>query len=218
MHPTLHQVNARRVISVGLMAVVLGACSATASSPAATTGASAGATGAASSAAGSTAATGSDLAIDLSGVTLNVATYPVAIGSDETLLKAAGLLDTPYKVSSRPIPDTGTQTSAVLQGTADISRGSGVANALLIGGASTTPNFLSVATLKISTATQWTVAKPDITSVAQLKGKKVAYTPQQHRPVLPPPAAGERRAHVQGHRRSASVPCEWAGGAARRQR
>jgi sulfonate transport system substrate-binding protein len=113
---------------------------------------------------------------DLSGVTLKVATYPVAIGSDQTLLKAAGLDNTPYKVSFQYYPDGGTQTSAVNAGTADISRGSGVANALLAGGSSK-QNFLSIATLKISTATQWTVAKKSITSLKQLKGKKVAYTP-----------------------------------------
>jgi sulfonate transport system substrate-binding protein len=115
-------------------------------------------------------------ALDISDVTLKVATYPVSVGSDQTLLKAAGLDDTPYQVNFQSYPDGGTQTSAVNSGTADISRGSGVANALLAGGDST-PNFLSVATLKISTATQWTVAKPSITSLSQLKGKKVAYTP-----------------------------------------
>ena len=118
----------------------------------------------------------SEASIDTSGVTLKVATYPVAVGSDETLLKAAGLDNTPYKVTFQSYPDGGTQTSAVNSGTADLSRGSGVANALIAGGDSK-PNFLSVATLKISTATQWTVAKKDITSLSQLKGKKVAYTP-----------------------------------------
>jgi sulfonate transport system substrate-binding protein len=156
-------VNARRFVAVAVVAVTLGACGA--GTP------SLGPDGTARSSGASSAA------IDTSGVTLKVATYPVAIGSDETLLKAAGLLDTPYKVRFQTYPDGGTQTSAVLQGTADIGRGSGVANALLVGGSDAKPNFLSVATLKISTATQWTVAKPEITTLAQLKGKKVAYTP-----------------------------------------
>jgi sulfonate transport system substrate-binding protein len=154
VHPVQSLVNARRFVAVAVVAVTLGACGA--SAPSVGVGGT---------------------AIDTSGVTLKVATYPVAIGSDETLLKAAGLLDTPYKVSFQTYPDGGTQTSAVLQGSADIGRGSGVANALLVGGSEAKPNFLSVATLRISTATQWTVAKPDITSLAQLKGKKVAYTP-----------------------------------------
>ena len=119
---------------------------------------------------------GTSTDIDLSGVELKVATYPVAVGSDETLLKAAGLDDTPYKLSFQSYPDGGTQTSAVIAGTADLSRGSGVANALLAGG-DTKPNFMSIATLKISTARQWTVADKSITSFDQLRGKKVAYTP-----------------------------------------
>lgn len=161
---------------VGLVTVAVAACGAGASSerPAESIGASPAPSIAASVAVSSSSAPAD---VDTSGVTLKVATYPVAIGSDETILKAAGLLDTPYQVTFQTFPDTGTQTSAVLQGTADISRGSGVANALLVGGSATNPNFLSVATLKISTATQWTVAKPEITSLEQLKGKKVAYTP-----------------------------------------
>ena len=171
MHRTLVQQRAPRVLAAGLIAAVLAGCGTATSSgnPGASTGPTAAPSGQANAPGAST--------IDLSGVTLRVATYPVAIGSDETLLKAAGLLDTPYKVEFQTYPDGGTQTSAVLQGTADISRGSGVANALLAGGSTTPPKFRSVATLKISTATQWTVAKPEITSLAQLKGKKVAYTP-----------------------------------------
>jgi sulfonate transport system substrate-binding protein len=114
--------------------------------------------------------------VDTSGVTLKVATYPVAIGSDETLLKAAGLDNTPYKVSFQTYPDGGTQTGAVNQGSADLSRGSAVADALLAGG-DTKPNFLTVATLHFPTTTQWTVANKSIASLADLKGKKVAYTP-----------------------------------------
>jgi sulfonate transport system substrate-binding protein len=163
VHSFPKRVNARRFFAAGFVAVMLGAC---------------GAGGGSSAAPSAIVASGSSsTTIDTSGVTLRVATYPVAIGSDETLLKAAALLDTPYKVSFQTYPDGGTQTSAVLQGTADVSRASGVANALLAGGSTATPNFLSVATLKISTATQWTVAKPEITSLEQLKGKKVAYTP-----------------------------------------
>ncbi|MCW2523112.1 MAG: ssuA [Frankiales bacterium] len=127
------------------------------------------------SAGAATSASGSNGAVDTSHVTLKVATYPAAVGSDETLLKAAGLLDTPYKVSFQTYPDGGTQTGAVNQGSADLARGSSVAGALLAGGG-TKENFLSIATLKIPTTLQWTVANKSITSLAQLKGKKVAYT------------------------------------------
>jgi sulfonate transport system substrate-binding protein len=168
--------NARTVIAGGLVAVILAACGSTAPATSSGGGSTSGTSPNSPGATGSVGAAPPG-ATDLSGVTLKVATYPVAIGSDETLLRAAGLLDTPYKVEFQTYPDTGTQTSAVLQGTADISRGSGVANALLAGGSTTALNFRSIATLKISTATQWTVAKPDITSLEQLKGKKVAYTP-----------------------------------------
>ena len=176
MYRSPQKAHARIPVAVGLVALVLAACGAgTSSRDAGTTADASNDPSGAPSVAGASASPSA--AIDTSAVTLKVATYPVAIGSDETLLKAAGLLDTPYKVTFQTYPDGGTQTSAVLQGTADISRGSGVANALLAGGSTATPKFLSVATLKISTATQWTVAKPDITSLAQLKGKKVAYTP-----------------------------------------
>src|SRR6478672_7522600 len=150
MHRTLVQQRAPRVLAAGLFAAVLAGCGT--ATPSGNPGVSTSPTAAPSGQANAPGAS----TIDLSGVTLRVATYPVAIGSDETLLKAAGLLDTPYKVEFQTYPDGGTQTSAVLQGTADISRGSGVANALLAGGSTTPPKFRSVATLKISTATQWT--------------------------------------------------------------
>ena len=128
MHRSRQKLSARVLVAVGLVILVVAACGAGAASP------SAAPTAAGASAAASAS---SPAAIDTSGVALKVATYPVAIGSDETLLKAAGLLDTPYAVTFQTYPDGGTQTSAVLQGTADISRGSGVANALLAGGSET---------------------------------------------------------------------------------
>ncbi len=130
--------------------------------------------GGGSSAAASPAAAASS-GPDLSGVTLRVATYPAAIGGDEALLKAAGLLDTPYKVRFQTYPDGGAQTAAVNQGSADLARGSGVANVLIAAGG-TKPNFVSVATLRLPTSLQWTVAKKGITSIADLRGRKVAYT------------------------------------------
>ncbi|KQC38163.1 ABC transporter substrate-binding protein [Frankia sp. ACN1ag] len=131
--------------------------------------------GGGSSAAASPAAASASSGPDLSGVTLRVATYPAAIGGDEALLKAAGLLDTPYKVRFQTYPDGGAQTGAVNQGSADLARGSGVANVLIAAGG-TKPNFVSVATLRLPTSLQWTVAKKGITSIADLRGKKVAYT------------------------------------------
>lgn len=131
--------------------------------------------GGSSAAAASPAAAGASSGPDLSGVTLRVATYPAAIGGDEALLKAAGLLDTPYKVKFQTYPDGGAQTGAVNQGSADLARGSGVANVLIAAGG-TKPNFVSVATLRLPTSLQWTVAKKGITSIADLRGKKVAYT------------------------------------------
>jgi sulfonate transport system substrate-binding protein len=114
--------------------------------------------------------------VDTSGVTLRVATYPASSGGgDQALLEAAGLDDTPYDIEFQTYPDGGTQTGAVNQGTADLARGSSVAGALLAG-SDEKQNFLSVATLKIPTVTQWTVAKDDITSLEELKGKKVAFT------------------------------------------
>jgi sulfonate transport system substrate-binding protein len=156
-------VRAAGVAAVTALALGLVACSSSGSAKATNSPAAAGGTANAAA------------ALDTSGVTLKVATYPVAIGSDETLLKAAGLADTPYKVNFQTYPDGGTQTGAVNQGSADLARGSSVADALLAGG-DTKPNFLSIATLKIPTTLQWTVASKSITSLAQLKGKKVAYT------------------------------------------
>ena len=115
----------------------------------------------------------SSAALDLSGVTLKIATYPA--GGDNTLLKAAGLLDTPYKLAFQTYSNGGAITSSVISGTSDLARGSGVANVLVAAGG-TTVNFRSVATVRLTTAWQWTVAKPSIKSLADLKGKKVTYT------------------------------------------
>jgi sulfonate transport system substrate-binding protein len=113
---------------------------------------------------------------DLSKVTLNEATYPSPNG-DDILLKAAGLDKTPYTVKYQSYPSSALQTAAVNTHTADLARGSGVANVLIA--ATGTVNFLSVATLKISTNQQDTIVlkSSGITSVAQLKGQKVAYVP-----------------------------------------
>ncbi|HWB21940.1 MAG TPA: ABC transporter substrate-binding protein [Gaiellaceae bacterium] len=121
------------------------------------------------------AASASPHDVNVSNVTLNVATYPLQ--GDDVLLKAAGLDKTPYKVKYQDLSSGGLQTQAVNSGVADIGRGSGVANALVA--AAGPIHFFSVATLKISTYQQDTIVlkSSGITSVAQLKGQKVAYVP-----------------------------------------
>ena len=89
--------------------------------------------------------------VDTSGVTLKVATYPVAVGSDETLLKAAGLLDTPYTgdvpdLSRRRHPDVSCPPGHGRYQPRQ-RRGERPARGRQHHAA---PNFLSVATLKIS--------------------------------------------------------------------
>ncbi len=115
-------------------------------------------------------------ALDLSKVTLNEATYPSPNG-DDLLLQSAGLANTPYKVKYQSYPSSALQTAAVNTHTADLARGSGVANVFIA--ATGLVRFLSVATLKISTNQQdtLTLKSSGISSVAQLKGKKVAYVP-----------------------------------------
>jgi sulfonate transport system substrate-binding protein len=112
---------------------------------------------------------------DLSSVTLKVATYPLE--GDEVLLKAAGLTDTPYTVQYQYLSSGALQSQAVDDGTADIGRASGISNALLA--AAGPVHFKSVATLKIGVETQDTLVlkSSGITSVKQLKGKKVGYIP-----------------------------------------
>jgi sulfonate transport system substrate-binding protein len=112
---------------------------------------------------------------NLSGVTLTVATYP-GIG-DDTLLKAAGLSNTPYTLKFAYFPSAQLQSTEVNSGVADIARGSGVSNVFLQ--ASGTVNYTSVATYRLNTLQQDTLVGPGstITSLAQLKGKKVAFPP-----------------------------------------
>jgi sulfonate transport system substrate-binding protein len=113
---------------------------------------------------------------NLSSVTLTVATYSIPEGSDQLLLKSAGLLKTPYKLKFVFSESGGTQTQEVNAGTADLSRGSGVGNALIIGGGGAV-NFKSIATVRLNTVAQGTLVKAGITSIAQLKGQQIAYTP-----------------------------------------
>jgi sulfonate transport system substrate-binding protein len=121
------------------------------------------------------AASAASHGVNLSNVSISDATYPLQ--GDDVLLKAAGLDNTPYKVSYQDLASGGLQTQAVSAGAADIGRGSGVANALIA--AAGPIHFFSVATLKISTYQQGTIVlkSSGITSVAQLKGQKVAYVP-----------------------------------------
>lgn len=111
---------------------------------------------------------------DLSGVTVKVAVF--AGQGYDVELKAAGLDDTPYKVSYQTYQDGGSITRAVAQGTADFGPGSGIANTLLeaAGG-----KFTSIATINITGRNQDTIVPKGskITSLADLKGKKVAYIP-----------------------------------------
>ena len=113
--------------------------------------------------------------LDLSSVTIKVATYPYE--GDDVLLGAARLAKTPYKVQYQYLASGALQSQAVDAGVADIGRASGISNALIA--ATGKVNFRSVATLKIGTSEQDTVVlkSSGITSVAQLKGKKVAYIP-----------------------------------------
>lgn len=109
-------------------------------------------------------------------VTLKVGVFP-AQGYDVEL-QAAGLNQTPYKVVSATFQSGGLITQSVAQGSVDLGPGSATANTLLAG-ATNSPRFLSVATIRLNTYTQDTIVPrgSKITSVAQLKGKKVAYIP-----------------------------------------
>jgi sulfonate transport system substrate-binding protein len=113
--------------------------------------------------------------LDLSSVVVKVATYPYE--GDDVLLGAAGLAKTPYKVQYQDLASGALQTQAVNAGIADIGRASGISNALFA--ATGKVHFRSVATLKIGTSEQDTIVlkSSGITSVAQLKGKSVAYIP-----------------------------------------
>jgi sulfonate transport system substrate-binding protein len=123
------------------------------------------------------AATGTTAAAepDLSKVTIKVGVF--ATQGYDVLLKGAGLDDTPYHVTYVSYQDGGAITTAVNQGTVDLGPGSAVANTLIAAG--TGAKFKSIATLKISPYSQNTVVPKgsDVKSVADLKGKKVAYIP-----------------------------------------
>ncbi len=114
--------------------------------------------------------------VDLSGVTLKVAVFP-AVGWDVEL-KAAGLANTPYKVTYVTLDSGSLHLQNIATGTVDVGSASAIPP-IFASQTTNNGNFKVVAASESNTLNQVTLVPKGspITSVAQLKGKKVGYVP-----------------------------------------
>ena len=112
--------------------------------------------------------------VDVSGVTLRIAAASGANGHD--VIEAAGLDDTPYKVEFSVLQGGNKVLEALAADQIDLGAGSQIPP-LSASKAENGGNFKIIAVRYGSTLEQELIAAPGsgITSVAQLKGKKVGY-------------------------------------------
>jgi sulfonate transport system substrate-binding protein len=115
-------------------------------------------------------------AADLSGVTLKIGTFP-AVGWDVEI-KAAGLAHTPYKVDYVTEDSGSLQLQGIASGRLDVASSSSIPP-IFAYGTTNKGNFTAISAGEANTLYQDTIVGPGskITSVAQLKGKKVGYVP-----------------------------------------
>jgi sulfonate transport system substrate-binding protein len=114
--------------------------------------------------------------VDLSGVSLKVGVFP-AVGWDVEL-KAAGLSDTPYKVTYVTEDSGSLQLQSIASGTIDVGSASAIPP-IFASQTTNNGNFKVVAATESNTLNQVTLVPKGsaITTVADLKGKKVGYVP-----------------------------------------
>ncbi|MFC4034825.1 ABC transporter substrate-binding protein [Streptomyces polygonati] len=121
---------------------------------------------------GTAAAAGADAA-DLSSVTLRFG--QTGWSQAQAILKVAGLDNTPYQVKWSVFPGGDKQLQALQAGALDVASSSDIPP--VFAAAATKPKWKVVATQRTNTLLQDVVAAKNsgITSIAQLKGKKVGY-------------------------------------------
>jgi sulfonate transport system substrate-binding protein len=152
--------------ALAALAVSLTACS---SSSSATASSSSKPTAAASA----SGASGQSSAVDLSAVTLRVG--QTGWNEDGAALQVAGLANTPYKIKWAVFSGGDKQLQALQAGALDVANTSDIPP--VFAAAATPPGWRVVAVQRANTLLQNVVAgkKSGITSIAQLKGKKVGY-------------------------------------------
>jgi sulfonate transport system substrate-binding protein len=163
--------TAGAVVAGLALALVLSACG---SSSSAGTSSSDGSVSAAAAASAPTSGSGGSAAVDLSGVTLRIGDTGYA--TQQLLLQKAGLADTPYKVTDSVFQGGNLQLEALGAGAIDLANASEIPPifAAQSGGVGT---LETIAVRQGTTLLQEVVvpAGSAIKTVADLKGKKVAY-------------------------------------------